>query len=355
MGLVAAKCTQCGANIEVDDSKDAGICKYCGTAFITEKAITNYNTYVTNNFAGANVVIQGDVDDVEQYIARAETFLKLNDYRQAYNTYTEISSKFPMDYRGWLGKVISETENYTDINHTDYSHKCNLDYFDKALKVAPADKQDYILEQKQLYEEAYKMKVKRQEDGRYIAKICNQYDYRDIEKALGCKCVTSQNHTFVNFVFVEEHHVECSVTYMGMSYQGKESGYKVERQSSNDISTCEKYVTRDNIEELLSGYAKKNNASNSSSSSGGCYIATCVYGSYDCPQVWTLRRFRDYTLNATWYGRLFIRCYYKISPTLVKWFGETKWFRGFWKSKLDRMVASLNNKGIENTAYKDKY
>lgn len=21
----------------------------------------------------------------------------------------------------------------------------------------------------------------------------------------------------------------------------------------------------------------------------GCYIATCVYGSYDCPQVWTLR------------------------------------------------------------------
>lgn len=24
----------------------------------------------------------------------------------------------------------------------------------------------------------------------------------------------------------------------------------------------------------------------------GCYIATCVYGSYDCPQVWILRRFR---------------------------------------------------------------
>ncbi|MGY3665393.1 MAG: hypothetical protein ACXAHE_16460 [Roseburia sp. 1XD42-69] len=45
MPLVAAKCTQCGANIEVDDSKEAGICKYCGTAFITEKAITNYNTY----------------------------------------------------------------------------------------------------------------------------------------------------------------------------------------------------------------------------------------------------------------------------------------------------------------------
>ena len=29
----------------------------------------------------------------------------------------------------------------------------------------------------------------------------------------------------------------------------------------------------------------------------GCYVATCVYGSYDCPQVWTLRRYRDDVLK----------------------------------------------------------
>lgn len=63
----------------------------------------------------------------------------------------------------------------------------------------------------------------------------------------------------------------------------------------------------------------------------GCYIATAVYGSYDCPQVWTLRRFRDYTLAKTWYGRAFIKTYYAISPTLVKWFGHTKWFKSMWK------------------------
>ena len=87
----------------------------------------------------------------------------------------------------------------------------------------------------------------------------------------------------------------------------------------------------------------------------GCYVATCVYGSYDCPEVWTLRRFRDYTLDSTWYGRLFIKCYYAISPTILKWFGETKWFKSFWKSKLDRMVYYLNNQGVENTSYTDKY
>ena len=87
---------------------------------------------------------------------------------------------------------------------------------------------------------------------------------------------------------------------------------------------------------------------------GACYVATCVYGAYDCPQVWTLRRYRDDTLGATWYGRLFIRTYYTVSPTLVKWFGKTNWFKKLLKGKLDRMVAKLQSKGVESTPYEDK-
>lgn len=86
----------------------------------------------------------------------------------------------------------------------------------------------------------------------------------------------------------------------------------------------------------------------------GCYVATCVYESYDCPQVWTLRRYRDNVLGSTWYGRAFIRTYYAISPILVKWFGKTKWFKKMWKGKLDRMVKKLENQGFENTPYEDK-
>ena len=90
------------------------------------------------------------------------------------------------------------------------------------------------------------------------------------------------------------------------------------------------------------------------SSGGGCYVATCVYGSYDCPQVWTLRRYRDNTLASTWYGRAFIRTYYAISPTIVKWFGNTQWFKNLWKNKLDKMVFNLRSNGVEDTPYQDK-
>lgn len=88
--------------------------------------------------------------------------------------------------------------------------------------------------------------------------------------------------------------------------------------------------------------------------SGGCYVATCVYGSYDCPQVWTLRRYRDNTLASTWYGRVFIHTYYAISPTIVKWFGNTQWFKKLWKNKLDKMVSNLRSNGVEDTPYQDK-
>lgn len=88
--------------------------------------------------------------------------------------------------------------------------------------------------------------------------------------------------------------------------------------------------------------------------SDGCYIATAIYGSYDCPQVWTLRRYRDNILAKTWCGRSFIRLYYSISPTLVKLFGKTQLFKKVFEPCLNQMVTKLNKNGIKNTPYKDR-
>ena len=87
----------------------------------------------------------------------------------------------------------------------------------------------------------------------------------------------------------------------------------------------------------------------------GCYVATCVYGSYDCPQVWMLRRYRDYYLDEHWYGRLFIKIYYAISPKLVKIFGNTLWFKKISKKLIDKKIMKLERKGYKDTPYKDKY
>lgn len=99
---------------------------------------------------------------------------------------------------------------------------------------------------------------------------------------------------------------------------------------------------------------RSSGSSGGNSSQSGCYVATCVYGSYDCPQVWTLRRFRDDTLAATFLGRAFIHLYYATSPTIVRIFGEQKRFRSFWKKRLDKLVSFLREQGVEDSPYEDR-
>ena len=85
----------------------------------------------------------------------------------------------------------------------------------------------------------------------------------------------------------------------------------------------------------------------------GCYVATCVYGSYDCPPVWVLRRYRDNVLLKSWLGKCFVWVYYAVSPLLVRAFGDKKWFVVFWRRILDVKVKHLQKRGMDDTAYYD--
>ena len=51
--------------------------------------------------------------------------------------------------------------------------------------------------------------------------------------------------------------------------------------------------------------------------SGGCFIASEIYGSYSHPKVLILREFRDSYLSKSKFGREFISIYYKHSPSIA--------------------------------------
>ncbi len=133
------------------------------------------------------------------------------------------------------------------------------------------------------------------------------------------------------------------------AYKYAKELYKINPEENSDIynSFLNGEVQKD-FNRMHGGSAEQSNSGQS-----GCYIATAVYGSYDCPEVWTLRRFRDNTLAANVFGKMFIKSYYAVSPTLVKFWGNQKWFNIFWKGILDKFVNKLNNQGVENTYYRD--
>ena len=118
---------------------------------------------------------------------------------------------------------------------------------------------------------------------------------------------------------------------------------------------CDDYCDECYEEGYDEGYetARRNSrrSSTSGSSSDGCYIATAVYGSYDCPEVWTLRRFRDEVLRASVLGRLFIRGYYAVSPGLARHLGSKQLFQKPVKMALDSFVSHLKKAGFRDTPY----
>lgn len=95
MPLVKAVCSNCGASLEIDNSKEVAICPFCNTSYIVEKAINNYN--VQNNYNISNGI------NVEQKLKNAETFLQLGNKNKALEIYDELTDICTDDYRIWEG------------------------------------------------------------------------------------------------------------------------------------------------------------------------------------------------------------------------------------------------------------
>lgn len=110
------------------------------------------------------------------------------------------------------------------------------------------------------------------------------------------------------------------------------------------------YTTTSTSSNTSSNSTQRSNTSTTSSQQTqpakkeGCYIATAVYGSYDAPEVMTLRRFRDETLRNSAFGRWFIRTYYRLSPPVAEKLKNAKRINAFVRSILDKWVERLNRK-----------
>lgn len=68
--LVPALCTQCGGTVEVDAAGEAAKCPYCGTTFMIDKAINNYNVKHAriDHADTVNIDTSGAVKDVLSFL-----------------------------------------------------------------------------------------------------------------------------------------------------------------------------------------------------------------------------------------------------------------------------------------------
>lgn len=85
---------------------------------------------------------------------------------------------------------------------------------------------------------------------------------------------------------------------------------------------------------MHNGYIKKQENKN-------CYIATLAYGDINHPQVELLRDYRDNKLEKTILGNSFIKLYYAVSPTIVKYLTNKHKTNNFIKNILDDFITNI--------------
>ncbi len=97
MPLVNAKCTNCGGTLSVDASKEAAICDFCGSPYIVEKAIQNYNYHITNNISAQNIIISGKGEmEKERLLQNAKTNESFKEYDKALEIYGQVTEDYPI-------------------------------------------------------------------------------------------------------------------------------------------------------------------------------------------------------------------------------------------------------------------
>lgn len=109
-----------------------------------------------------------------------------------------------------------------------------------------------------------------------------------------------------------------SIVVVGLIAFATAKGAEAGSNASSDGSTAGSNNSSDGSQGSSDGSKGSSDGSSSSSDGSGCYVATMVYGSYDAPNVLTLRKFRDRFLDKYNWGRNFIKWYYKNSPGFVE-------------------------------------
>jgi len=75
----------------------------------------------------------------------------------------------------------------------------------------------------------------------------------------------------------------------------------------------------------------------------GCFIATASYGTPFAKEIDVLRQWRDKSLMTNLFGKVFVKFYYVVSPTIAHFISKSEKLKEVVRSVLNPFVKHLKN------------
>ena len=344
MALESLKCPECGGSVVLDNGQEYGFCKYCGTKV--------QNT----NFA--KIKISGEIkfDYSEELInlySLARRAKYNNNVTQAIRYYDQILVKDPNNWEPnfYIAYFNVYNSSFNNIDSCAMSLANNINSIIFMVKENEIKAQEKTRIMNEINSRINSLGTKYYNIANsYYNSLPPQSKPYYLQQLLNdCSGIAQLFYAFGDAVYQHFQNIYgASIAApswaSGINYQKLTISYKKNKYQD---------------EQKMAFYANKVRMFNPyyalPATKKGCYVATSIYGSYDCNEVWVLRRYRDYHLDTNYFGKLFIKVYYKISPTIVKYFGDYKLFKKIGRKYLDKFVIKLKEKGYSDKPYNDNY
>lgn len=299
--LITANCPHCFEKIMLDDTEMFGFCLHCGKKINLEQLSSSDNISLSENS-----------------IEKGRQYLLEENYEEAERIFDALLQHYPKNHEVLWGKFRSDdgilSEQYKGCI-TINDKRIDLR---KIIEANPAAKLNAIKELK-------------------------------IVSGLGLK----QCKDIIDAAYPRSGELVYSIRNLTVKEAKALEEAALGRTSSMPPITAKNLEYANNAiayapEQMKNHYSKKLNERQEKvinikidPDKGACYIATAVYGSYDAPEVIVLRHFRDHILARSVAGRLFIHCYYFISPPLARQLQTSSCMNLAVKKILNKLVKKI--------------
>lgn len=356
MSMGKIKCPNCGATVEVDKESKRGLCEYCGSEVQAKE----------EPHSGKKLKAKKAADDdlANLYIVarRAKT---ANDYATAYRYYDQIQLKDPTCWEAAFYTTYCQAMQFSKKNidkSADSIAFCLYDVLQLVKEhVVDTEERRKILHQLHLdcMSAASDFYYASYEIFDNVIERTFDTDWKHLENGKSAAQILEFLTEWIHTIFGDDYDeiraeaIEDSLSYYTSVLLDVEG--KVTKKSLADYEKFVDLIRKFKPDFELPITPTPKPVEQNKQEASGCYIATSIYGSYDCPEVWLLRRFRDQVLDNYSLGRFFIKTYYAISPTLVSRYGGSNKFKCLFMPILNKIVASLKKRGWSDLPYRDKY
>jgi hypothetical protein len=283
MKFSAAKCPQCGGDLQVPDNKDVVKCMYCGVDVVVREAI---------------LLVSSDANNLYELGCEAQ---KIGDFQGAYEYFSRVLESQPNNADAWLnkGSCAGWLSSLVQLRFSEMvgCHK-------KALACAKSDADTEVLKmsaaQQQLLVAKAVFDLSTNHAVEFISVPRAKFEHLDRCKEIIAVC--EESHSLYGEDF--------SAALMIVDVASRCS-----KVGGSDLSYFNAKMQK--YKGVASKYFPASSSGVGAGNKSDCFVVTATMGNSNHPDVVFLRQFRDGVLASSGMGQMLIRVYNNVGPILA--------------------------------------